>query len=154
MSRDDLAVIGSIIDEWHGDASETLVSIENAISGETSWKYVVAEALNGQVLGIMGLATSGVNTDLIDSSARTAELVSAYVTRAARGTGAGRALADELEKMATKLGYARLLIVSGSRNREYGYPFWRRRYGEPFRTDEDYFAPGAERVVWAKKLSK
>ena len=71
-----------------------------------------------------------------------------YVRPERRGAGAGSAMLRELELFARMNGFASLLVVSGSRNRDTGYPFWRRQYGEPVRWDADYFGPGQERVVW------
>ena len=58
----------------------------------------------------------------------------------------------DVHQYAREMGFRTLLVVSGARNRERGYPFWRRRYGEPVRWDADYFAAGAERVVWRAEL--
>lgn len=107
---------------------------------------------DNQVIGVAGLATTGIDPELGKGPGRKAELVSAYVTNSARGSGAGRALAERVERAAADLGYDELIIVSGSRNREAGYPFWNKRYGKPLRVDEDYFGPGAERVVWVSEL--
>lgn len=77
----------------------------------------------------------------------------AYVRRSHRGLGVGQSLLQGIEATAARMGFTILLVVSGSRNREGGYPFWRRRYGEPFRWDDDYFGAGQERVVWRWALT-
>jgi len=147
----DLPAIGSIVEDWHDHSVPTLEPIKKSIEGDNDWKFFVAEADDGNILGVMGVALSDIDPELVPNT-KGAELVSAYVSHRARGHGVGRALADKVESAAIDLGANTLLIVSGSRNRESGYPFWNRRYGQPLRVDADYFAPGAERVVWSKKL--
>ena len=70
----------------------------------------------------------------------------AYVRRSHRGLGAGHSLMLEVEATAAQVSFTTLLVVTGSRNRDRGYAFWRRRHDNPFRWDEDYFGPGHERV--------
>lgn len=151
VREQDLAAIQRIVDEWHGDGEGTVASVRDSLGGASTWSYFVAEQ-DHRVIGVAGLATSGIDPELGRGSGQKAELISAYVESTARGRGVGRALAERVEQTAADLGYDELLIVSGSRNSEAGYPFWRKRYGEPLRIDEDYFGPGAERVVWAAEL--
>jgi hypothetical protein len=101
----------------------------------------------------MGLATIDIDP-LLRLSVKSAEIVGAYVAHAQLGRGVGRALANAIEELVVQLGFEKLLIISGSRNRETGYNFWYKWYRKPIRFDEDYFGSGSERVVWCKALRK
>jgi len=59
---------------------------------------------------------------------------------------------DRVEHEAVAMGFTTLLVVSGTRYRDIGYPFWTRRYGPPVRVDVDPWGPGFERAVWRQDL--
>lgn len=158
----DLEAIRSILEERLLDAAEReplvaeidrhLNEIATAVHSEGRCsEFVVAE--RDGVTGVCGLRWTGIAPELVRAGDATAEVISTYVRHVALGAGVGRALLDEVERRARERGFGTLLIVSGSRNRSHGYPFWQKRYGVPFRWDEDYFGPGAERVVWRHDLS-
>lgn len=109
--------------------------------------YAIAETEAGVSCGVMGLTSVNIEPELIDDGDRSVELVSAHVVAEFRRHGVGAALADYLENLAIERGFNKLIVVSGSRNRD-AYPFWTNRYGEPSRVDSDYFGAGQERVVW------
>jgi len=159
----DLPAVEEILRDWlcsyssaelaAPEVSRRIASITASTTGDTESRFLVAEDDTGGVVGIMGLQTSDIAPELFTAHERPAELTTAYLRRDLRGTGVGRALADRIEALAVEMGFTTLLIVSGARNRETGYPFWQRRYGDPIRRDDDYWAPGAERVVWRMELS-
>ena len=147
----DVPSIRGILREWVTDVDVRISLIEDALAGSRpDCEFVVAEA--GGIIGVAGLQSSNIDAALASPDERAVEVITAYVRHAHRGTGVGRALLDALENRSRELGFTVLLVVSGSRNRESGYPFWRRRYGEPMRWDDDYFGPGEERVVWRCRL--
>ena len=159
----DLAAIRSIVEEWLLDPAEhePLVAeidrhvqdIATALREERPCcEFLVAER-NG-VIGVCGLRWAGIAPELVQAGDAAAEVVSAYVRHVALGQGVGRALLDEVERRARQHGFRTLLVVSGSRSRVHGYPFWQKRYGDPVRWDEDYFGPGAERAVWRHELNR
>jgi L-amino acid N-acyltransferase YncA len=160
----DIPAVEAILTDWlssYSTAERAKDEIEHrvefigaSITGDTGCRFLVAEDDAGEVVGIMGLQGTGIAPELLTTGERVAELTTAYLRRDRRGAGAGRALADEIEARATELGFTTLVIVSGSRNEETGYPFWQRRYGDPIRRDDDYWAPGAERVVWKAELPR
>ncbi len=159
----DLEPVEDILSDWLGsystpeqakdEVARRIDLIRNSLTGETPCRFVVAEDDDGGIAGIMGLQSSDIAPELFGPDERPVELITAYLRRDRRGAGIGRALAEHVEAMAVEMGFTTLLVVSGSRNRESGYPFWRRRYGDPVRRDEDYWAPGAERVVWRLDLT-
>lgn len=158
----DLPAIRSILEEWMIDplsgerlpaeVESRVALVAETFNGRTDCEFFVAEVEREGVIGVAGLASFNIASELFSASERPVEVITSYVRHSHRGTGIGRALLDEAETRAQAQAFTTLLVVSGARNRESGYPFWRRRYGEPVRWDEDYFAPGAERVVWRHAL--
>lgn len=153
VATTDLAAVDAIFESWfvgaYGNSTRdevdaVIADVAASIGApptSASRHYLVAEA-DGVVVGVMGMQFDG---DAV-------EILRAYMAPESVGTGAGTALADSVEERAKALGCTNLVVISGARNRESGYWFWDRRYGERVSVDEDYFAPGAERVVWAKTL--
>jgi N-acetylglutamate synthase-like GNAT family acetyltransferase len=142
----DVAAVTEILTAWFNELTPGEVEREvgtRISSIETSLEFVVAED-GGEVAGVAGLAAV--------EEVGAVEAVCVYVRKEAVGRGIGRALIERLETDAAALGFATLLIVSGSRYREIGYPFWTRRYGEPA-IDADYWGPGFERAVWRHRLA-
>lgn len=99
-----------------------------------------------------GLGGLWLDAELTRGLERPAEVFSVYVAPDWLGRGVGRAMVDEIERVARAQGYTDILAVSGVRHVEIGYPFWTRRYGDFYRVDKDYWAEGAERVVWRMSL--
>jgi L-amino acid N-acyltransferase YncA len=162
VRADDLDDVREILSNWLLDADtglaladeidERVELVREALTRETPRRYLVAES-EGAVVGIIGLQSNNIDPELFSPSERPVELITAYVRRNQCRVGIGRALADEAEALATAIGFTTLLVVSGSRNRESGYPFWRRRYGNHVRYDAEYFGAGQERVVWRVRLA-
>ncbi len=89
---------------------------------------------------------------LTEGLARPAEITSVYVRRDVVGNGIGTAMVTMLEDEARDAAFSDIVVCSGPRNASLGYPFWTSRYGPSIRIDPDYWAPGAERVVWRLAL--
>lgn len=136
------------------DVDHTIDAINSGVNGSTSLHYFVAVKSNGEVCGVMGMTGENINAELYDVGELPIELVNAYVKPNLKGSGIGSALANKLELTAIEQGNTKLIIVSGSRNREFGYPFWEKRYGKPARLDKEYWGLGNERVVWTKQLGE
>jgi putative acetyltransferase len=158
----DLPAVQAILERWlidpgsgrvmNEEIEQRVATLQAAIDGHPSRRFFVAVDQGEAVLGVAGLQGDGIDADLFSAGERPIEVVAAYVHPAVKGNGLGRALLQVLENAARGDGFTTLLVVSGSRNREDGYPFWRRRYGEPVHVDADHFGPGQERVVWRMPL--
>ena len=129
----------------------SLAGLEAAFDPEPDRWFVVAER-DGRVIGVTGLQSSGIDPALYTALDKPVELVRVYVTRTELGTGVGRALADHMEDMARSMGFTKLIVESGARNREFGYRFWTKRYGAMVLFEPDVYGPGYERVAWTKSL--
>ena len=155
-TTDDLPAIATILEAWFvgrygGSGDEVDLVVAASSESSSSRQYLVAE-LDGRVIGVMGVQFGGVDHDLVPLPDEAIEIMRAYVAPDCLGVGAGTALTDAAEELGRTRGFGVVVVVSGARNRDSGYWFWDRRYGARVREDPDYFAPGAERVVWTKKL--
>lgn len=152
----DVEAIRAILEHWlptREDCDHTVAEIQASLAAASYPRYLVAETSAGRVVGVIGMTDQGIDDQLYREPDRPIEMIHAYVEPAHKGTGVGTALANEIETQAKNHGFTRLIVVSGSRNRESGYPFWHRRYGQPARVDPDFFGAGQERVVWSKPIS-
>jgi L-amino acid N-acyltransferase YncA len=157
----DLDSVRSILEEWQVDhhtgkvatpfINATLREIEKSIDGKNHRTYLVAETAGNHILGLMGINDQDINPSLTAEADKPVEIVSAYITHAARNQGVGSALLDHLERLARDRGFTDIVVVSGSRTRS-GYPFWTKHYGQPTMQDPDHYGPGEEQVVWSKHL--
>jgi GNAT superfamily N-acetyltransferase len=74
------------------------------------------------------------------------ELISAFVSPRERGFGIGRLLVASLEEEAKNRKFEDILVLSGSRFRETGWPFWQSLYGEPVEVYD-------RSAIWHKQLT-
>ena len=161
LGAQDVPAVTQILEEWLIDpetgtllASEVarrIRQLDEALTTLTEPWYFVAEGPDALIQGVIGLQADQIAAELYSPSESPVEVVTACVRRTSRGIGVGRALIETVERIACQRGFSTLLIVSGSRNRD-SYPLWRARYGAPLRVDENYFGPGAERVVWRSRI--
>ncbi len=157
----DLPGVAAVLEQWlvddgtvepfTGDVAARIGVIADWLAGRRAdVEFFVADA--GGVVGVGGLQSTGIDPELVHPGERPVEVITTYVHRDHRGAGVGRAILEVLERRAAEAGFTALIVVSGSRNRESGYPFWHRRYGAAVRWDDDYFGPGQVRVVWRREL--
>ena len=145
---DDAEALRRILEHWVG--AETDETLSRVLATGTEVHVVAVE--DDAVVGVMGLEFEGIRPPLFGPDDRPASLISAYVDNDRRCRGIGSALADHLESVALSRGCTRLVVVSGPRSREVGYPFWTSRYGDIAYYDPDAFGPGVECVAWSVKL--
>jgi predicted N-acetyltransferase YhbS len=154
----DVDGIRNILASWMHSAEDGLGSdeIERALSrmsasGTTPDNgYVIAEKADGSVVGVAGYTTTNIDPVFTKDASSPVEIVNLYVDPSHTGRGVGTSLVETLESRFEQFGKDRIVVVSGSRNRSHGYPFWTKRYGPIVQCDKDYFGPGTERAVWVK----
>jgi ribosomal protein S18 acetylase RimI-like enzyme len=134
------------------EIDQAVTAIGDSANGSSPVRYFAAVSQDGRVCGVMGLTAKNIDPELFKPTDKPVEFVHAHVDPTDQGSGVGTAMADHLKKIVQHDGYTKVIIVSGSRNREFGYPFWQGRYGNPARFDKDFWGPDNERVVWAKDL--
>jgi len=158
----DLEQIQPILELWVRDrltgtplpdeVNSTLDAIASSIKGVRRRAYLVAQNTEGQVVGVMGLAEPNETMRRFATTPHPVEFINAYVDSQERGRGAGRALAQELEQIARDAGYTEVLVNSGPRYRDSGWPFWTKLYGEPVAIQKELYGPGGDAPVWRKSL--
>ena len=134
------------------EIESTLESIKASAEGLGKRRYAVAEDAHGEVVGVMGLAEPDSVMRSFAETDKPIEIVNAYVARNQRGNGVGRALVGHLEKLAASEGYTEVVVNSGPRYRESGWPFWEKMYGAPS-VAEKYYDGQWDAMVWRKSLS-
>jgi GNAT superfamily N-acetyltransferase len=152
VEPDDAAALRRILRHWLPDDSED-GTLSRVLSTQSDEIHVVA-VLNGHVAGVMGLEFDNIRPPLFGPGEQPASLISAYIDPHRRGEGIGSALATWLEAIAVARGCSRLVVVSGARSRDVGYPFWIGRYGDVAYFDADAFGPGIECVAWTVPLPR
>lgn len=130
-----------------------LEAVEASVNGTNSRTYMIATTNKGQVLGMMGMVEPDAEMRVHARTARPVELINAYVDPQQRGTGAGKLLAQQLEALAIARSYTELVVNSGPRYSDTGWPFWIRRFGQPLTIMKDFYGPGGDTPFWSKILS-
>jgi GNAT superfamily N-acetyltransferase len=166
VSLSDLAALRPILEFWLRDrdtgdplpdeVNKVLRNVEASIERPrpTEMYFLVAEDENRQVVGLMGFTKPDKDMRAFTSrvDANPVELINAYIDEEQRGSGAGTALADGLEHIAREAGFTEVLVNSGPRYQESGWPFWDKRYGEPVAIQRDLYGPGGDAPVWRGSL--
>jgi ribosomal protein S18 acetylase RimI-like enzyme len=156
----DIPAVKGMLEHWMRDKPGAPVRSDNVSAAVAAMErsvtvadpsYVVFE-VDGHVVGVAGCTATNIDPSLTIGATKATEIMNVYVRPDHVGRGIGTAMVDEVERRLCNDGFDMIVIVSGSRNERYGYPFWNSRYGERFQTDTDYFGPGTERVVWRKML--
>ena len=160
----------SLIDSESGnpitsEIEEVLSKIGQSLESNTApIRYRVAEHPDGQLLGVMGMMyPDGDMVQYARSPNSCVELVNAFVDPEVRKSGAGRLLVDDLLRDAKVNGATEVVVNSGPRYRETGWPFWARvmsgkldvsteGYGETALL-KDKYGPGLDAMVWRANIS-
>lgn len=111
-----------ITDEIESVLERISLSIE---SSESPIRYRVAESSDGQILGVMGITRPDEDMAQYAHTPETCvELVNAFVDPSIRKTGAGRRLVEDLLADAKEKGATEVVVNSGPRYKQTGWPFW------------------------------
>jgi len=162
VQEEDLPQIDMILEAWVRDpgtgviiqreVDEVLERIRQGIDNPENGTNVVAEDLQGRVIGVMGIYPVDPEMQQYVTTDNPREINNAYVADDVRGSGAGKSLVKKLESIGLQRGYKELVLNSGPRYKETGWEFWKRVYGEPVDVAKDYYGPGYDAMVWRKLL--
>ncbi len=136
-------------DEVDGDMATLMASLD-----EKSGKHMyVAQTQEGHVVGMMGLSRTP--KEPMIKFAKTddpCELIVAYVHPDFQGgQGVGTALINANQNLARSMGKKEMLLESGPRHKDTGYPFYDKQPGfTRVGIIPNYYGPGADTVVWQK----
>lgn len=121
---------------------------------ENSGKHMfVAQTREGSVVGMMGLSEKPKEPLLpFAKTDGPCELIVAYVhPNHQGGQGVGTALINANQNLARSLGKKEILLESGPRHRDTGYPFYDKQPGfQRAGIIKDFYGEGADTVVWQK----
>ncbi|OQA04829.1 MAG: acetyltransferase [bacterium ADurb.Bin400] len=118
----DLSQIRYLFEEWISDKAEIGERIQE-ISQQTTNYFVAIE--NDRIIGIMGTQRLDDEVQQFSSNPEQAlEIISAFVSREARGRGIGKSLIGAIELEAKQLGYKEIIIWSGPKYKETGWYFY------------------------------
>lgn len=117
--------------------------------------YLVAEAANGQVIGVIGLTFPSERMKEFTTTSAPIELINAYVASDWRGgKGVGTALVRALEEEARQRGCTEVILNSGPRYKETGWGFYDRLPGySRVGIAERMYGEGGDALVWRKYLA-
>lgn len=140
---------GQIIEE---EVSSVVEAVTASTEGQTDTLFLVAEDAEDRIIGMMGLRAPSAEMQAFTTTENPAELINAYVDIEERGSGAGRALLQKAEITAKANGHTELIVNSGPRYEQSGWPFWTKTFGDPVAIQRDLYGPGRDAPVWRKEL--
>ncbi len=121
LRKEDLTPLIPILGTWIKDRNtgeplpdevqETIQIMLDSVEGRNPRTYIVAEALDGEVIGVIGFKDPDVKMGIWASTSTPAELINAYVKADERkGKGVGKALVAKLEEKAKSQGYTEIIL--------------------------------------------
>lgn len=136
-------------DEVEGD----LETLRQSLNEDSPKKMFVAETPEGRVVGMMGVNLQPKKELLrFAQTDKPSELIVAYVhPDFTKRHGVGTALINHAQMLAREKGKAEMLLESGPRHRETGYPFYDKQPGFIcVGKIPDFYGSGLDTVVWQK----
>lgn len=164
ITLDDVQVLRPILETWIKDretgktlpdeVEENLQLMTDSVQGKGARIYLVAESIDGKVIGVIGFKTPDQRLLEFTTTSNPAEAVNAYVAKDKRGgKGVGRALFAELENQVKNANYTEVVLCSGPRHKETGWSFFDKL--EDYKRSgvaKNYFGEGEDALVWSKVL--
>lgn len=136
------------------EITELEEEIRASIESPNNRNYFVAEDIDGTAIGVMGMQSPPHSALLpFIRTENPMEIINAYVSSHARLSGAGQALAEYIEQIGAQAGHTELVVNSGPRYADTGWPFWTKLYGKPIGVAPGLYGLGGDAVVWRKSLN-
>jgi len=163
IRAEDIPQLQPILETWIRDSAthqllpdevnDVIKAMQESMEGKNDRVYLVAEGLDGQILGTVGLKNPDQLMRSFAKTDRPAELINAYVSKEQRGgKGVGSTLVKNLEAQAVARGYTEIVLNSGPRYKESGWGFYDRLPGyERGCMVENLYRSGPAQV-WSKTL--
>lgn len=144
-------ITGELLNE---EVDSTIQEIKKSLRHENNKQFFVAQSPDGTIAGMMGIQPPDLAMQAFTRTLNPAEIINAYVHFDQRqGKGVGSALVAALEDESRKQGFEELVLNSGPRYKETGWPFWRKIYGEPVGILKDHYGPTFDAPVWRKSIA-
>lgn len=160
LKKKDIPTLQTILEYWlrdfnvvaHDEVEEDISTMRNSLDEASSKRMFVAEK-DGKAIGMMGLVIPP--KDVLLQFAKTdspSELIMAYVHPDYRGgMGVGTALINTAQDLAKSKGRKEILLESGPRHAQTGYPFYDKQPGfKRAGQINDFYGKGVHTVVWQK----
>lgn len=163
LRESDLPLLRPILETWvidmdtrepiQEEIEDDLDIMRKSILHQNERKYFVAEAKDGKVVGVIGMALPGEQMRRFATTQNPVELVNAFVDANERRSGVGTALVAKLEEEARKNGYTEIILNSGPRYKFSGWGFYQKlkdfiRLGAA----KNYYGQGYDAQVWHNVL--
>lgn len=158
LSGNDIPALRKISEYWLRDdgiiavneVESDMATLRSSLSPKSGKTIFVTESPDKEVVGMMGLSEKP-KAPLMPfaKTDNPCELIVAYVHPDHRGKGVGTALIGAVKNLAKELGKKEILLESGPRHAETGYPFYDQQPG--FRrigVIKDFYGKGLDTVVW------
>ena len=143
-------ITGELLTE---EVRETLEEIEKSLTHENDKQFFVAQSPDGTIAGMMGIQPLREEMKVYALTRHPVEIINAYVHFDERkGKGIGRALVKAIEEETYNRGYEEVLLNSGPRYKETGWPFWNKTLGPSVGVLKDFYGPTFDAPVWRKVL--
>lgn len=164
LSDGDIPTLRPILATWVKDRAsgqllpeeveEDLQVMLESIGGKNDRTYLVAEDVDGSVIGVIGFKIPDPRMLPFTKTSKPTELVNAYVSQEHRaGKGVGRALVNKLEEEAKAKGFTEVVLNSGPRYKDTGWGFYDKLEGyQRVGIAECYYGEGGDAPVWRKTL--
>lgn len=160
---DDLASVRQVVERrvrdpatgqvLSGEVEEILDGMRRTLEGGRPGQFLVAVAVEAGIVGVLGMRPLSRPMAAFSQGRRPVEMVHAFVTVEAAGTGIGSALVAALEERARLEGHDEILLNSGPRYAASGWGFFDRLAGYERRgVLGDLYGPGQDAPVWSKHL--
>ena len=164
LRKEDIESLRPILATWIKDREtgqllsneleEDLRLMSESVDAKNDRAYLVAEDLDGEVIGVMGFKRPDETMLTFTKTSSPAELTTAYVKSDERkGKGVGRALVAKLEEVAKQSGHTEIVLNSGPRYKDTGWGFYDKLPGySRIGVAVGYYGEGGDAPVWRKEI--
>jgi|SRR3989338_1146051 len=159
--EEDIPALREISEFWlrdgnqiaHDEVEGDMTTLRESLKEGSGKSMFVAQTADGKVVGMMGVKLHP-KEELLPyaKTDNPSELIVAYVHPDYRkGQGIGTALITASQDFARSQGKKEILLESGPRNIDTGYPFYDRQPGfQRVGSIKDFYGPGLDTVVWQR----
>lgn len=160
---EDGSAVEAILRDWvrnpidsqviESEVGEILQTLSDSLAGTSQDKFLVAENIEGRVVGVARLSPVSKEVLKFAQTERPIELFNLYVAAGQnRGKGVGSALFNALKAEARAEGKTEILLNSGPRYKESGWGFYEKTIGPAAGVLKDHYGPGYDAMVWRQEL--
>ena len=144
------AETGPVIEE---EVQEMLNLMHESIEHQNERNYFVCTDAHGKTVGFVCMAPLDKAMQQFVVTARPIELKNLYVDKQkTKGKGVGSTLYGFAKQWARDQQYTEVLLNSGPRYQDSGWPFYKKVIGDPVGVLKDFYGGGNDAPVWREDL--